>query len=280
MPRMEVSDTQFDIDELESAEYTEGTWSKYTGNQPPSGTVLDGYISKGWWFWSGDNDDVILLKFIFTADSNEGDEEEYNGLDVWENLSIQPSAKFRWAPFFALFGITIGDLYKKTQIAPEDDNVGTPIVKIGKWEVAGDDSWCRIVTAKEQFPKGSGNWQTKVDSWLPFDDADADEPEEEPEPEPTPTRRARSATSTAAKSSRVTSSAGKPAARRGPAKPAPEEPEEEPEEAEEEEAPAARRRPARAASGRAARTPAKPARSAPAARRGARKPADDNDPPF
>lgn len=264
MPKLKVTDDELDVEELEDAEYNEdGDFEDYSGEQPPKGTILRGFIKKMWWTYS--QNDNPMLKILFVADGNTGDLEEYNGLPVWENAVLIPSVKFRWQPFLDTFGLTIRDVKTKLYVSADDDNQGAPIEKIGKWE-PGEDARCRIVTKRERY---QGEWNTKVSKWLDDEEA-ADEEEEEEAPPP---RRSRAA---------------KPAAssRRKP-DPEPEEDEEEEEaeeaedEEEEEEAPPPRRGPAgrsRTSTARA-KAPAKaPARGR--SRRAAAQDVDDEEPPF
>lgn len=273
MPRLDdMSD--FDIKELEEAEYSEETYDRYEGEIPPTGTVLKGYISRAFRQWTSEEQPMLMV--VFHAEDNEGDLEEYNGFEIFEWLAIQANAKWKWAPFFKLFGITVTDFIKKTYAAPEDDpNFGVPILKIGKWEVGSDDSWCQVVNKKKKDNKGE--WRGNVDKWLPFDaitesDDEDEEPEEEAPPaRPTRGRPAAKASSTPAKRS-ATTRARKP-------EPEPDDSdadEEETEEPEEETRPARRS----AASARRSAAPARSAGRTPA-RRGSRRAGDDDEePPF
>jgi len=263
MPKFE--ELRFDLDELEDAEVTEGEFSRYKGDIPPAGTTLIGLVTKMWLTETSNEDE--MLKVIFQAQENEGDLEEYNGYEVWDNLALIPGAKFRWKPFLDAFGITLGDLKNKMKLEPENDNVGAPVISIGKWTVGEDEAWCKITTEKEKY---KGEWKGTVDKWYGYDEA-TDEEEDEEEPPPPPSRtRTRASAATSAKSSARGSSAAAPARRTRATEPV----EDEPEEDEAEEAPAPRRG---ARTAKAARTQ----ESAPARRsargRGA---ATDNDPPF
>jgi hypothetical protein len=121
-----------------------------------------------------------MLKILFVAEGNEGDEAEYDGLPVWENYSLIPTMKFKWAPFLDCLGLTIRDVMKKTFVEDEEDGTrGQPITKIGNsWKPNTDEAWCSIVTGHHKY---QGEWQTDVDVWMPYED-------EEPEPEPEPAR--------------------------------------------------------------------------------------------
>jgi hypothetical protein len=262
MPKVEL---EFDLDELEDAEYTEGQFSRYSGEIPPADTILRGYVSKMWLSETSNKDEMLIA--IFTAAENEGDLEEYNGWEAWEYLAMTAGAKFRWKPFIDAFGIKLGDIKNKLKLEPEDDNVGAPITHIAAFEVGGDASWCRVLTAREKY---QGEWRGKVGSWLPYDEDE----EAEPEPAAAPTR---SRASAARGSGAGKSEAAKPAAR-GSRTRATEAVEEAPEEVEEAPATPARR------GGRTAppaRTTA-PAAPAPARRgtRGRAGAAVDNEPPF
>jgi hypothetical protein len=177
---MKVDISDRDLNELEEAEYEEGgQYESYDGEQPPVGTELLGYIKKIWWTYSGNDDD--MLKILFIADGNEGEEEEFNGCPIWENYSLIPTMKFKWAPFLDALGLSIRDVIKKTFVEEEEDGKnGQPITKIGTWVPGSDESYCRVITTRHKFNDG---WQTDVDIWMPYED-EGEEPEPEPEPEP------------------------------------------------------------------------------------------------
>jgi hypothetical protein len=199
-------------DELDEVEYSEGNFERYDGEQPPKDTWLRGYVKAMWWTYTKAEDP--MLKVLWIADGNTGDDEEYNGLPVWENMALTAGAKFKWAPFFKQFGLTIKTLKTKTVIAAEDDpNMGAQITKIGTFLTPGEDSdnaRCAIITTREKY---NGEWQTHAGEWLddeePEDDEDEEmedeedeleeeeEEEEETPPPPARTRKAASGTSSA-----------------------------------------------------------------------------------
>jgi hypothetical protein len=190
---MKVDITDRDLEDLEEADYEEGgQYESYDGEQPPVGTELVGFVKRIWWTYSQNNDD--MLKILFVADGNEGDEEEFNGCPIWENYSLISTMKFKWAPFLYIFGLTIRDVIKKTFVEEEEDGSnGQPIQKIGTWVPGSDESYCRVVTGHHKY---NNDWQTDVDTWLPYED---EEPEPEPEPEPArPTARSPRSRSSAA----------------------------------------------------------------------------------
>jgi hypothetical protein len=225
-----------DVEELDSLEYSTEQFDSYDGEVPPKDTELIGYLRKMWWTRSQNNDPMI--KALWVAAENDGDLDEYNGCPFWLNLPLIGGAKFRWAPFFETYGITLRQIKKREMdLADKDDQNGAPINKIGNFRPGeeNDEAWCRIITTRERY---NGEWQPRVAEWLPYD-ADGDEaepeeeeepedeyedeePEEEPEPEPAPARgRGGRGTRSTARSAPV--AAEKPAARRGtrtaPAKP-------------------------------------------------------------
>lgn len=284
MPRMKVDITDQDLEELEEAEYDEGgQYESYDGEQPPVGTELSGYIKKVWWTYSQNDDD--MLKILFIADGNEGEEEEFEGCPIWENYSLISTMKFKWAPFLDALGLTIRDVIKKTHVEEEEDGRnGQPVIKIGTWVPGSDESYCRVVTDRHKF---DGNWQTDVGTWLPYEDEDG-EPEPEPEPEPArPTGRSSRSRSSAA----ATGTA--PRSGRRTSKPESEEPQDDeaaqgggPQDGEgsEESGEGRGRTGGRARAGRPSRTPGGARGAKPAAgRRGGRRGSaggGDNEPPF
>lgn len=285
MPRLRDEDVaDLDVKELDAAEYSEGNFTSYGGEVPPNDTILTAYVSKIW--WTRTNNDDPMLKVLVEASENEGELEEYNGLPAWENMALTTGAKFKWAPFFEHFGITMKDIKgKKVVVSDKEDNMGAPIEKIGAFVPGSDESWCRIIVAREKY---NGQWQAHVAGWLPFDeeepeDADGDEDvdedvdevdevddeedvdseedaDEEPEDEPEPPARGRR-------------TAAKPAPARQAAKPAAKA------------SKPASATPTRAARGRAATAAVAPAKGKPASaapKRGRRSAAagSTDDPPF
>jgi hypothetical protein len=283
MVRIRQEDVEdLDVDELDALEYSTEQFDSYDGEVPPKDITLTGYVKRMWWTRSGGGDP--MLKILWVAEDNEGDTEEYNGCPFWLNYSLIGGAKFRWAPFFDTYGITLRQIKKREiDLQEKDDQNGAPINKIGSFRPGeeNDEAWCRIVTGSERW---NGEYKPAISSWLPYDSDEADESDEaddepedeedeepdddvepEPEPEPAPVRgRGRAA----ARSAPVKAEA--PPARRG-ARAAASKPEQ----------PA----PARAGRGTkpAARSaPAKAAAAKPAARGRGRRSSDGyaDDPPF
>jgi hypothetical protein len=171
VPKLRIDDDELP-DELDEVEYDKERrdYEKYEGEQPPKDTYLLGYVKNVW--WTENSSGARMLKVLWIADGNTGDTAEYNGLDVWENLTLTGNAKFKWGPFFEYFGLTIRLL--KTKTIYDDDNesnLGVPITKIGSKFVPGEDCRVAIITSREKY---NGNWQTHVAEWL-----DEEEPEEE-----------------------------------------------------------------------------------------------------
>lgn len=261
MPKLKIEDDELDVEALESAEYEES--SRYHGEIPPKGTVLRGRISKMWWTYTQSDDPMLVV--LFVAEDNEGKTAKYNGLPVWERLPLTAKAKFKWAPFFEVIGLTIRDVKTKTVVADEDDErFGAPITKIGMFEPGEDVSWVRLITGTHKY---EGAPQVDADVWMEYEETDEEEAEEEPEdteeveveeeeaeeePEAAPPARGRG---------------GRTAAAKAPAKAA---------------AKAPTRSPGRAATAsRAAKAaPAKAAAAPARGRRGTTAKGSDEDPPF
>lgn len=260
MPKLKIEDDELDVEALESAEYEES--SRYHGEIPPKGTVLRGRISKMWWTYTQSDDPMLVV--LFVAEDNEGKTAKYNGLPVWERLPLTAKAKFKWAPFFEVIGLTIRDVKTKTVVADEDDErFGAPITKIGMFEPGEDVSWVRLITGTHKY---EGAPQVDADVWMEYEETE-EEAEEEPEdteeveveeeeaeeePEAAPPARGRG---------------GRTAAAKAPAKAA---------------AKAPTRSPGRAATAsRAAKAaPAKAAAAPARGRRGTTAKGSDEDPPF
>jgi hypothetical protein len=188
MPKLrsdEIAD--IDFDEMESATYGDGDFTNYEGGIPETGTILDFYIKKMWWTRTRSKTnaqgeeigDKPMIKVLAEASGNQDGNEEYDGLPLWENLALSPEAKFRWAPFFELFGLTPRDI-KKIVLSAQDDNVGAPIEKMAHFVPGSEESWCRIVV--QRAFNQDGEERAEVKKWLPYDVDEEPEPEEE-EPE-------------------------------------------------------------------------------------------------
>jgi len=288
----EVAD--IDVQDLDDAEYSEDDLDSYSGRVPDANTELTGYVARMFWCRTQEKDDGSgldpMLKVLWIAGDNEGELEEYNGLPVVENLVLVKSTKFRWAPFFRVFGIELKDIKNATYVGDEDDERwhGAPIERIGTFRPGEDQdgAWSRLITDKEYFGE---KWRARVKKFLPweevdgdgsgpddeaddeagdeeYDDTEAEEGDEEyddeegdeEEAEPEPPARGRRAAARPAPARAGTRTAAKPATAR-PAR-------------------AARAaKPAAAATSSRGRRPA--AASKPAATGRGRKPAD-NEPPF
>jgi hypothetical protein len=195
MPKLRAADVaDIDPDELENAEYSEGSYTSYSGDIAPADTVLRAYVKNIWWTRAnpkpGEEVGSPMLKVLVIADGNEGELEEYDGMPMWENMVLTSAAKFKWHPFFEHFGISIRDVKankagkSNVVVSAEEDDRGQSVVeKIGSF-VPGEDSdeaWCRVVTTREKY---EGNWQAHVGVWLDYDeDEEGEEPEEPEEPE-------------------------------------------------------------------------------------------------
>lgn len=255
MPKLRPADVaDLDIAALDAIEYSTEEFDTYAGETPPVGIELTGYVKRLWWTRTqqkangGGNDP--MLKVLWVAADNEGEYEDYNDCPFWLNAPLIGSAKFRWAPFLDVYGLTLKTLKANTYIASKEDQNGAPIERIGSWK-PGEDSdaaWCRIITGQEPY---NGEMQPRVKEWLMWDEDAAEgaaaedgegdepelfededgnlvnadgelvdedgnvlepeEPEEEPEPEPPArTRRSRTAAPAPARATRPSAPA-KPA---------------------------------------------------------------------
>jgi hypothetical protein len=282
MVRIRQEDVEdLDVEELDAIEYSTEQFDSYDGEVPPKDIELKGYVKKMWWTRSQAGDP--MLKILWVAADNEGEEEEFNDCPFWLNYALNGGSKFRWAPFLDTYGITLRQIKKREiDLADKDDQNGAPINKIGSFKPGeeNDEAWCRIITGSERY---NGEPKPAIAEWLPYDADDEgegddepeededdyeEEPEDEPEPEPEPARgRGRSAARSPARS--APAKAETPPARRGTraAAAAPERP-----------APA---RAARGSRGSRTATAEPKAATKPAARgRGRRSSDDDNEPPF
>jgi hypothetical protein len=228
---------EIDIQALDEAEYEEFEgYEEYTGDIPSTGTILGGHVSKMWLTYT--KEDVPMLVVLTVADGDD----EYYGLPTWDRIVLQESAAFRYKPFLAATGLTIKAIAGGgLDLADEDDNIGAPIVKIGKW-LPGGNATVRYVVKKARF---NGEWKAEIKTYLAPESANG----------------------------HGKPAANKPASARGRSRRATTDAEDEAADARDEE----EEKPARGARG--ARKPAA-AKSAPA-RRGRRAATDDGDePPF
>ena len=177
----EIAD--LDVADLDAAEYSESDFDSYSGRIPDDNTELYGYVAAMWWCRTAEKDDGTgldpMIKVLWIAGDNDGDLAEFNGLPVVENLVLVKGAKFRWAPFLNVFGITLKAIKTATYVAEEDDERwgGAPIEKIGNF-VPGEDNdaaWSRVITKKRFWNE---RWTAESKKWLPWETADGDESEE------------------------------------------------------------------------------------------------------
>jgi hypothetical protein len=239
MPIYSLAD-QVDLKALEAAEYSDEDYESYSGEIPPTGYVFSGTIKK-MWLSSTQNDDPMLI-VLHVSDTDD----DYYGLPSWDYLTLTEDAKFRWAPYFEVTGLSLRDVVTKINLADEDDNIGSPVLNIGKWKLGGR---IRFVTKKDFYDQ---KWKCKASKYL--------DPEEE--------------SPNGHKPSRAKSSAS-PARGRRTREPEPEE-EEEDEEANDSPPPRGRRATSSATRKPAARKPAARGRRAAKASEGY----DDSEPPF
>jgi len=192
MPKLRRADVE-DIDaaELDEATYSTEEYDSYEGEVPPIGTLLRGYIKRMWWTRTqpkpdGSGDDP-MLKVLWVAAENEGEDEEFNGCPFWLNYALIKSVKFRWGPFFEQYGLTMQDVTTKTYVeslTDTSDPNGAKIQRIGTLKPGEneDGAWCTIISGRESY---NGTIQARVKNWLPYDayeegaeDGNGDEPEE------------------------------------------------------------------------------------------------------
>lgn len=258
--KMKLTKSEFNVDELD-VEWEESDFESYDGELPPTGTILRGNVKKLWWTYTTNEDS--MLKVLWVAGGNEGDLEEYNGLPVWENIVFTPKAAFKYGPFLQVMGITLKDVFSKTYVAEEDDNIGAPVEKIATLVPGTDGADCGVIIKRRKY---QGEWKVEAQKFI--DQPDGDDDDDDDEPEERPARRKPAAKKPAAKPT---------SHRRAKPEPEPEEDDDDEDEVDDddeddepEEKPA-RRQPA-------SRKPAakKPAAKKPAAR-GRRKAADDDD---
>ncbi len=182
MPKLRVGADELDVAANEEAEYSDGDFESYDGLIPPGDTKLTAYVKSMW--KTKDKNGKYMLKVLVVAADNVGEEAEYDGLPMWGNYSIIPKAKFKWAPFFDQFGITVLDAKNKTYTEDEEDEqFGWPITKIGTFKPGSEASWCRVITKLGHNQEGDP--RAEVKNWLDYEEPEDLEDEAEPEDEDT-----------------------------------------------------------------------------------------------
>ena len=189
MVKLKPSEVDIDPDELEDADEGEQQeFDDYEGEIPPANTILIFRVKKMWWTVTSD-EKFRMIKAILIAEANTGTKKQYNGLPMWENLSLNPAAAFRYKPFLRALGITVHDIKKKLYLADEDEVISgqevAPIEKIATLVPGEDSALLRAVTKRDKY---QGAVTAKGARYLPLnvadedEDADADEDEEEAKP--------------------------------------------------------------------------------------------------
>lgn len=142
MPRMKWG---ADLDEL-PVEWEESDFEPYDGPLPPANKLLNGEVKKMWAAVSEAGNDMLIA--LFEASGNTGDKEQYNGWSTFERIALTPKMAWKYGPLLEALGITLQDVHKNTIVAKEDDNVGTPIRKIGTLKFP---KACSVVTKRETY---------------------------------------------------------------------------------------------------------------------------------
>jgi hypothetical protein len=180
MARMKFNAKEVNFRELNDAEYDpDAAYDEYDGPIPPKGTILRGGIKKLWVTQTQNGD--WMFKALFEAANNTGERKQYNGCPIWDNvLWSMPQVKFRWQPFLDALGVTLKDIQAKLMVEDDEDNVGTPVIKLGNVRF----NKTVPVTVKTGREKYEGEWVVRVAKWLPAsevdeDDDDADEWEDD-----------------------------------------------------------------------------------------------------
>ena len=167
---LKLKGSQFNPDALDiEPEQREG-FGDPENDDPPKGTVLAGKITRIWATQSRNGD--LMFVTIFRAEGNKKKLAQYNDLAIFERITFTPKAAFRYQPFLRLFGITLADVQKKTTVGDEEENLGLPVEKIGKWVPGSDAAACRVVTAR-RFYKAGDRWTSEVGEWLPAEGGEA-----------------------------------------------------------------------------------------------------------
>jgi len=146
-----------DFDELPE-DYDGSDFEPYDGEEPPGNMVLRGEVKKLWTKTSSNGNPMLVA--LFQAEGNEGKRAQYDGWSCFDNIPLLPNTAFRYMPFLESFGLTLADLRRKTVVDDGEDNVGTPVLKIGTKKFPAPAS---ITTKREKY---EGETRTKVNNWM------------------------------------------------------------------------------------------------------------------
>jgi hypothetical protein len=188
VPKLKTTDTSFDIEEMEEAEYEEQ--ERYVGPEPPAKIILNGYIQRMWLTETQAGADMLVV--MFHATDNVGSYAKYNGWVRFERIALQPNTKWRWKPFLDATGLTLKALKTPDVESMEPDSRnGLVITKVGRWKPGedSDDAYVRVLTEDDFY---NGERRAQVAKFLEWDEPEA--PDDEEEEEPRPTRRAAAST--------------------------------------------------------------------------------------
>jgi hypothetical protein len=142
MPRMKWG---ADFDELPE-DWDESDFTEYDGPVPPSKKLLKGEAKKMWAATSSSGNEMLVV--LFEASGNKGENEKYNGWSTFERIPLIPKMNWKYGPLLEALGVTLDDVKRKTLVAEEDDNVGTPIKKIGAMKLP---KAMAVITKREKY---------------------------------------------------------------------------------------------------------------------------------
>lgn len=122
----------FDI----SVEDLEGILVTYNGEEPPANLLMSGVLHK--MFLTRSADKTPMLKVLYMAVGG-----DYDGYVAWDNVSLKPSAAFKWnALCEEILFVTLDDLKKRLKLDPEmkETGAGIQVASIGKVVLDGSQS--------------------------------------------------------------------------------------------------------------------------------------------
>lgn len=110
----------------------ENILSEYDGPKPPAGLRLFGVLAG--MYLGEDKDGLPLLKVVYKAVGG-----TYDGYTDWDNVSLKPSAAFKWASLIDdVLTVTVEDLAKRMKLDKyAETGAGYRVESIGKWENDG-----------------------------------------------------------------------------------------------------------------------------------------------
>lgn len=152
-------------------EAVSGEFNDYDGPVPPKGIYQ--HNLKKLWLTENKNGDQMIKGLAEIEET--GEKKKYNGYATWFNQNVTEQGLPYLKTFLDALGVSWDDFYNKTVTADDEDNVGSPIVKIGRVKIG--DNPLRINCKRGSY---KGEDKLEVARFLePKEPVDDDETDEE-----------------------------------------------------------------------------------------------------